>query len=88
MEEINLNKKIDYEKIQVELDEVVGKATEMQIVDFLSFHIVNPCKVELSSGEIANIRHVYIDEAKKYLPKMNNPWAKEMLENKIKQYEN
>ena len=88
MEEINLNKKIDYKKIQVELDEVVGKFTEMQVVDFLILHIDNPCKVELSSGEMAHIRHVYINEAKNYLSKMNNPWAKEMLENKIKQYEN
>jgi hypothetical protein len=50
---------------------------------FLIKHIDAPC-VEPTTGQ--NIREFYIREAKRLLPKVENPFLKEALEAKIAQY--
>ncbi len=71
------------------------KSTDMEVVNFYSLHIDNPCEVEVAPGEIKNIRNFYIREAKQLLAnedeqgqkKLANPFAREILEDKIKEYE-
>ena len=58
-------------------------ATDMELVLALIPHIEKPCE-DLQGN---NVRHVYIGEAKRLLPKIKNPFAKKMLEEIIKQYE-
>ena len=58
----------------------------MEIVEFFMFHIDNPCEVELSDKGMVNIRDFYIREALRILPKLENPFAIDLLKNKIKQY--
>jgi hypothetical protein len=62
-------------------------ATDMELVLFLSWHIDNPCSVEVSPGETKNIRDFYMREAKRLIPKLANEGAKAVLENKLKEYE-
>ena len=62
------------------------KATDMEAVSFFSFHIDNPCEAEVSPGEMKNIRDFYIREAEKTLEKMTNPFAIQILEDKIREY--
>jgi len=59
----------------------------MELVLFLAEHIDNPCEVEVSPGQKENIREIYLKEAKQALSKINNPFAKKFLEDKIKEYE-
>ena len=61
-------------------------ATDMTVALFYAGHIDNPCEVEIAPGQRANIRDFYIREVERILPLLKNPFAKEMLENKIKQY--
>jgi len=75
------------EDVKKKFDNMMGKATDMQLVDFLSKHIDRPCEVEVSPGEIRNIRQFYIDLAKDALGKLTNPFARELLEKKIREYE-
>ena len=64
----------------------IEKATDSELAMFFIKHIENPCEAETASGEIVNIRSFYIEEAKRVLPKITNPYAKEALELKIKEY--
>lgn len=73
--------------ILAELDGMADKATNMGLVSFLSWHIDNPCEVEVAPGEVRNIRQFYLNFAKDCLDKLTNPFAKELLEKKIKEYE-
>jgi hypothetical protein len=50
---------------------------------FLMKHIDAPC-VDPTTGQ--NIRQFYINEAKRLLPKVENPFLKEALETRIAQY--
>ena len=59
------------------------KATDMELVLALIPHIEEPCE-DLQGN---NVRHVYLNEAKKLLPQLKNPFAKEMLAETIKKYE-
>ncbi len=63
------------------------KASDIELADFFVKHIENPCGVEIEKGKMANIRPFYIREAKKVLENMTNPFAIELLERKIKEYE-
>ena len=63
------------------------KASDIQVAGFFAKHIENPCSVEVEKGKMANIRPFYIREAKKALENMTNPFAIELLEKKIKEYE-
>ena len=63
------------------------KASDIQLAGFFVKHIENPCGVEVEKGKIVNIRPFYIREAKKALGNMTNPFAIELLERKIKEYE-
>ena len=68
-------------------DREAGKATDMQAVMFLIGHIENPCEAEVAPGEMRNIRHVYLNDAREFLPRLTNPDAKKMLEETINKYE-
>ena len=59
-------------------------AADMEYVMFLMKHIDNPC-TEPVTGR--NIRHFYLREAKRSLHTINNPYAREILEEKIKEYD-
>jgi len=59
------------------------KATDMEIASFFAFHIDNPC-IEPTTGE--NIRYIYLREAQKALAKFTNPYARQFLESKIREY--
>ena len=62
-------------------------ATDIEMASFLVGHIDNPCEVEVAPGQIENIRGVYIREAKRLLPTMTNPEARDLLHKKIQQFE-
>jgi hypothetical protein len=62
-------------------------ASDIQLAGFFVKHIENPCSVEVERGKVVNIRPFYIREAKKALENMTNPFAIELLERKIKEYE-
>jgi len=71
----------------------IPKATDMEVVLFYSRHIDNPCEVTVPAKDgqpekVVNIRASYIRGAKEALLKMTNPEAKELLKQKIAQYEN
>lgn len=59
--------------------------SDMEIALFLCDHTDNPCE----TAEGYNIRHFYMDRIKDVLKNHNfeNPYAKIMLEDKLKQYE-
>ncbi len=63
------------------------KATDMEIVMFLCEHIDNPCGATLDNNQEVNIRPFYIKEAKKIIEKLKNQQAKELLEDKINEYD-
>jgi len=61
------------------------KITDMGIVLRLISHIENPCSVEVE-GEKRDIRDFYLKLAEKQIPKLENPYAKEMLNEAINKY--
>lgn len=69
-----------------ELTEILKQPLDMEWVEFISFHIDNPCGFETSEGVKHNIRDFYLREAAAILPKLTNPFAKEILERKIAEY--
>ena len=62
------------------------KATDIEMTMFLIEHIENPCEVEVSPGQTENIRYFYLREAERLLPTFTNEQAKELLEQKIEEY--
>jgi len=56
--------------------------TDMELVLLLIRHIDNPCE-DLHSN---NMRNLYIEEVKKTLDTLQNPAAKQMLEDVIQKY--
>jgi len=62
--------------------EKIEQPTDMEFALFLVQHINNPC--EDSQGN--NRRDFYIREAKKALETIQNPGAKQLLENIIQKY--
>jgi hypothetical protein len=62
------------------------RATDMEIADFLMQHIDKPCEAEVKPGEVENIRQFYLNEAESVLAKFENPFAAELLKEKIDQY--
>lgn len=62
-------------------------ATDMEVAPWLCGHIDNPCGVEVVPGEVANIRRFYIDMARERIAGMTNDSAREVLLEKIKEYE-
>lgn len=69
----------------------MGKATDFEVAMFYSSHIDNPCEAE-AMGETKNIRDFYIRAARQLLDESNkkrlmDPDAREILKNKIKEYE-
>jgi hypothetical protein len=67
--------------------EIPKDLTDMQSVMFLKQHIDRPCGITLEDGREVNIKGFYINEARRLLGKMKNPFAKELLEEEIKRYE-
>ena len=59
------------------------KATDMEFASFLAKHINNPCKDQQGN----NMRESYIMRAKEYLDTIEDPNAKKLLEDTIRQYE-
>jgi len=60
------------------------RATDFEIATCFAYHIREPC-VEPITGQ--NIRHFYIQEARKVIPKLKNPFARAILEDTLKLYE-
>lgn len=75
-------------KNKIEPEKTPEEATDSELAMFLIRHIDNPCGVEVEPGKKENIRHFYIKEAKKALSIITNPEVKNILELKIKEYEN
>jgi len=77
-------------KNDMELNPLIPtEATDIQLVTFLIEHIENPCTVDVGNEQekdIRDIRYFYIEEAKKALEKITNPYAKELLEKEIEKY--
>ncbi|OGI26291.1 MAG: hypothetical protein A3J76_04655 [Candidatus Moranbacteria bacterium RBG_13_45_13] len=74
------------EEIEALINKSREEADDMELAMFLHNHIENPCEAEISPGKFENIRHIYINEAKRVLEKLKNPFAKKMLEDMIKKY--
>jgi hypothetical protein len=55
--------------------------TEMQIAMALAYHLDNPC----SDGN-NNLRGMWLETARTTLPDLNNPFAIELISEKIRQY--
>lgn len=92
IESMQVEEPIDKEGASQEISEKKGKLkgieeieklTDIEIAMFFIRHIDNPC--EDSDGN--NIRDFYLREAKKILDRFANPFAKQLLEDKIRQYE-
>ena len=67
-------------------EKIPEAASDIEVALFYIEHITNPCEVEVSPGQVENIRGFYIRLANEYLPKMTNPYAKKLLEEKIGEY--
>ena len=63
----------------------IEKLSDIEIALFYVFHIQNPCSVKVENKDF-NIRPFYINEAKRILPKLSNPFAKSFLESVIRNY--
>lgn len=74
------------EEIDTMKEKAANEAEDMKLAMFLYNHIENPCEVELNDGRIENIRHVYINEAKRALEELKNPFAVKLLEDVINKY--
>jgi len=61
----------------------ITSASDMETAMFLARHIDNPC-VDRITGK--NIRYIYINLAKNAIEEFINPYAREFLEMRIKQY--
>ncbi len=59
---------------------------DMETVLSLITHIDNPCGIKTSEGNKYDLRDFYLRLADEILHKLTNPYAKELLEIKIKQY--
>jgi hypothetical protein len=66
--------------------EVPKDFTDMQVAMFLKQHIDNPCGITVD-GKKVNIKGFYIGEARKMLGGIKNHFARELLEEEIKRYE-
>jgi hypothetical protein len=75
----------DFES-KIELPKAPEGATDMELLEFLTGHIDSPCTVEVD-GVTHNVRHVYLKMAKEAIPKMTNPYARQLLIDKIKEHE-
>lgn len=70
-----------------EMENIPEGATDIEIAILLSEHIDNPCGTEVAPGRVENYRKFYLAQAKKMLSGMTNESAKEMLVDKIREYE-
>ena len=73
--------------IPIQPERIPERATESEVVLFLSRHIDNPCSAEVAPGVFKDIRGFYIREAKRLMPTMTSENAKRALELKIQEYE-
>lgn len=65
---------------------ITEKATDMEQALYYSHHIDNPCETKVN-GETKNIRDFWIRKAKEALERMEEPFAKKILADKIAEYE-
>lgn len=70
----------------IEPEKIPEKATDMELALFLMMHIDDPCEAKVEPEVMENIREFYIKEAEKNVKKMTNISARELLEEKIKEY--
>ena len=61
------------------------KMSDIELAVELTAHIEHPCEVEVN-GNIHNIRDFYIREAKRVLPALTNPHARDLLQMHIDKY--
>lgn len=59
-------------------------ATDMELATCLASHIREPC-TEPTTGQ--DIRHFYVQEAEKAIPRLKNPFAIDFLKSVISQYD-
>lgn len=62
------------------------KATDAKVAEFFIRHIENPCEVEISPGEVGNIREFYLREANRILETMTDPVAQEKLKEAVERF--
>lgn len=60
-------------------------ASDIEIAAMLAYHIDNPCR-EPKTGH--DIRYIYLGLAKMAVKEFENPYAIQLLEQKIRQYSN
>lgn len=68
-------------------NEEAEKGDDISVAMELCKHIDNPCEAEIAPGQVANLRSFWIAEAKRFTEVCENPFAKELVEDKIKKYE-
>ena len=66
-------------------DKIISKASDIEVAVMLGGHIENPCTCE-SNGKVCDIRSFYIREAKRVLPTLTNPFARELLQESVDMY--
>jgi hypothetical protein len=72
-------------KVPLHIVKLTKEMSDLETVLILGSHIENPCEI-IVNGKRENIRYFYINEAKKILPTLINPYAKEYLESILSKY--
>lgn len=74
------------ENVNIEPEPVPEEVTDMEFLEWISWHIDNPCGPEKGREAVLNLRDFYLREAERALARMENPDARRLLELKIEQY--
>jgi hypothetical protein len=69
------------------MNNLIDKATDMELVLYWKFHLDNPCGVNVN-GKFETLRESYIHLVKKdILSTLTNSFAREILEETLRKYE-
>lgn len=74
-------------KLEKTANKIQAKMSDIEYADELIYHIDNPCLAEIKPGETNNIRSFHLRLAEEALPTLKNPFARELLEKKIAEYQ-
>lgn len=66
--------------------EQITEVTDIELAMFLMLHIDNPCSMKVGDRTV-NLRFFYLSEAKKVLSRLKNPYARNLLQSKINEYQ-